>query len=100
MITLFKILLIITLFLFFINNRNKLNKILEKQVILNLLLFAVSLFIKTEKEKKISFKTKFSKYISEKLLFFDLWILNYRSNQKSEKLFIKEDKRDTKGPNC
>lgn len=36
----------------------------------------------------------------EKLLFLDLWILNYRSDVKTEKLFIKNEKRGPKNPNC
>jgi len=63
-------------------------------------LFAVSLFIKNEKSEKINLKSRISKFVSEKLLFLDLWILNYRSNEKSEKLFVKEEKRNPKGPNC
>lgn len=100
MVTVIKIVLIAALITLFIKKKDSINKILEKRVILNLLLFAVSLFIKNEKKEKISIRSKFSKSLSEKILLFDLWLLNSRSNKKYEKLFIKEEKRDTKGPNC
>lgn len=100
MVTVIKIVLIAALITLFIKKKDSINKILEKRVILNLLLFAVSLFIKNEKKEKISIRSKFSKRLSEKILLFDLWLLNSRSNKKYEKLFIKEEKRDTKGPNC
>lgn len=100
MVTIFKVVLIATLIFLFIKKREAVNKILEKRILLNLLLFAVSLFIRNEKKEKIGLKTRISKFMSEKILFLDLWILNYRSHQKSDKLFIKEEKRDSKGPNC
>lgn len=100
MVTIIKIVLIAALITLFIRKKDSINKILEKRVILNLLLFAVSLFIKNEKKEKISIRSKFSKFLSEKILLFDLWLLNSRSNKKYEKLFIKEEKRNPKGPNC
>ncbi len=100
MVTLFRVVLIATLILIFIKKKDAINKLLEKKVILNLLLFAVSLFIKNERKKESSLKLKFSRFLSEKLLFLDLWILNYRSDKKSEKLFIKDEKKNPKGPNC
>lgn len=100
MFSIIKVVIVAALIFVFIKKRETINKILEKRIILNLLLFAVSLFIKNEKNEKINLKSKISKFVSEKLLFLDLWILNYRSNEKSEKLFIKEEKRNPKGPNC
>lgn len=100
MIILFRIVLVLILLSIFIKKSDYFNKILEKRILLNLLLFAVSLFILNEKEKKVNFLTKLSRFISQKLLFLDLWLLNYRSNTKSEKLFIRDDKKNTKGPNC
>jgi len=100
MFSIIKVVIVAALIFVFIKKRETINKILEKRIILNLLLFAVSLFIKNEKSEKINLKSRISKFVSEKLLFLDLWILNYRSNEKSEKLFVKEEKRNPKGPNC
>lgn len=100
MLIIIKVVLIIGLIVLYIKKREQFNQILEKRVILNLLLFAVSLFIKNKKTDKLSLKNTLSKYMSEKLLFLDLWILNYRSNVKSKKLFIKEEKKNTKDPHC
>lgn len=100
MFTMFRVVLVAGLIILFIKKRDRINQILEKKIILNLLLFAVSLFIKTEKKNDMSFKNKFSKFMYEKLLFLDLWILNYRSEEKTEKLFIKNEKRGPKNPNC
>lgn len=100
MITFLKCLLIASLLFIFIKNSKKINQILEKRVILKMLLLAVSIFIKIDNKNSGTIKNRVSKYVSEKLLFLDIWILNFRSIHKSEKLFIKENKKHFKDPDC
>lgn len=74
------LLVMVILYLVFSNTKRG-GKIIEKNLILKLLLFAVSLFIKNEKGKEGSLKEKWLKFFAEKLLFFDLLLLKFRSRE-------------------
>lgn len=92
---------LIVISIILVNNRRKINLFFEKEFILKLLLFAVCLFIKTKKNKNISLKSKFSKFLSDKLLVIDLWVLKLRtSNKRKEHIYIRSDKKPPKNPNC
>lgn len=88
----FLIALVVVSFLFF--NTKIGNKVLEKNILLKSLLFAVSLFIKTENDQKgNNFKSKMSMGFAKFILNLDMWFLNSRSNErKKQKIVVKEKK--------
>lgn len=71
---------VVIIYLIF-SNTKKGGKIIEKNLILKLLLFAVGLFIKNEKGRNSSLKEKSLKFFAEKLLFLDLLLLKFRSRE-------------------
>ncbi len=85
------IILAIVLFLFF--NTKKGNAILEKNILLKSLLFAVNLFIETEEKQEPKLKKKIKNFFAKFILILDMWFLNSRSNgRKKQEIYIKEKK--------
>lgn len=96
MITIMQILLVVLIVVLFLLFNTKVgNVIFEKRIILKSLLFAVSLFVKTEDdiENKKTLKWKFKNSFAKSILAFDMWLLNIRTHEeKKEKIYIKNKK--------
>ncbi len=85
------IILVVVLFLFF--NTKKGNTILEKNILLKSLLFAVNLFIETEEKQESKIKKKIKSFFAKFILALDMWFLNSRSNgRRKQEVYIKEKK--------
>lgn len=85
------IILVVVLFLFF--NTKKGNVILEKNILLRSLLFAVNLFIETEENKESKLKRRLKGFFAKTILILDMWFLNSRSNgRRKQEVYIKEKK--------
>lgn len=81
--------------LFLLFNTKLGNIIFEKRILLKSLLYAVSLFIKTEDDikNKETLKWKIKNTFAKGILTFDMWLLNIRTNKENkEKIYIKDKK--------